>query len=88
MGRLIDLTGHQFGILTVRERAEQTDETRSSLWHCECRCGEFIIARSTDLTGGQKRRCGPGCKYSPPKTRFTFTTMGQAAETTRFGKTR
>jgi hypothetical protein len=54
-----DLTGHTFGWLRVIEQAEPGfNEARQSLWKCECRCGEVITARGSDLTAGSKRKCG------------------------------
>jgi len=82
----IDLTGQTFGLLTVRERAG-ANEARHSLWRCECRCGEFITARGSNLTECMKRRCGPKCKFQKERPVFRVTTIdGRAGESTRFGK--
>ncbi len=56
--RTKDLTGKQFGILTVVE----FDSIRkgSAFWLCRCECGQSSVARSASLTGGQTKSCG--CK--------------------------
>ena len=73
----IDLTGHVFGLLTVREAAG-FNERRQSIWKCECLCGEFITTRGSDLVSGDRRRCSSvNCRYQPPRIRISFTTIGQ-----------
>lgn len=56
MARAVDLTGQQFGRLTVVERAGQTP-AGNSLWRCSCSCGGQVVARAQRLRGGQKS-CG------------------------------
>lgn len=56
MGKpLIDLTGQQFGRLTVLARAGFDGKT---LWRCSCECGKETIARSPSLRNGTHRSCG------------------------------
>ena len=55
MPKLRDLTGQRFGRLTVMERAD----TRGRVaWLCKCDCGNEIITRGDNLTGGGSISCG------------------------------
>lgn len=57
MGKLIDITGEKFGLLTVLEYKGKTDD-RHSLWLCQCDCGNKTIAKGNALKNGKKRSCG------------------------------
>ena len=72
-------------ILTVLEFVG-CSETGHSQFRCECRCGEFITARSTDLVGGTKRKCSQTCTWNRPRVRFTFGTIYDGASSTKFGR--
>lgn len=52
-----DLTGLQFGRLTVVERQGIEKE---SLWLCRCECGKEIVVAQSRLTSGKTTSCG--CK--------------------------
>lgn len=54
-GRLIDLTGQRFGMLTVIGLAERTKATR---WKCVCDCGKETIVTSQNLRRGGFYSCG------------------------------
>ena len=58
----IDLTGRQFGRLTVIERSSERYTAPSGsvrpLWVCRCTCGETCIVASNSLLGGGTRSCG------------------------------
>lgn len=62
MGRKIrDLTGQNFGNLTVVERAPDyinPNGKRYTRWKCICSCGNEHISRTTDLTSGRSKSCG------------------------------
>lgn len=61
MGKLKDLTGHRFGMLTVVRRYEQNDKYNKPLWVCNCDCGKKnIIVKGSALVQGHKWNCG--CK--------------------------
>ena len=65
---MIDLTGKQFGKLTVITRAENT---RAGLtqWLCQCECGTIKTIRGTHLRSGRIISCG--CvRRGPCPTRF------------------
>lgn len=71
MGKPInDLTGKEFGRLLVIRRHYYIDvedfckrkpskcRKGSPLWHCECICGEMVVASSALLSTGRKKSCG------------------------------
>ena len=51
-----DLTGRQFGELTVLKRLEN-DKNGFSLWLCRCSCGAEYVAKGTHLVTGKRTRC-------------------------------
>ena len=53
----IDLTGQQFGRLTVLKFAEM-DKGRNSKWLCECECGNEKIVYMSGLRTGDSQSCG------------------------------
>ncbi len=55
MGKLIDLTGKRFGLLTVIKRLDSTSGHTN--WECRCDCGNITKARSTVLISGHKQFC-------------------------------
>lgn len=55
-----DLTGMQFGKLTVIERAENTPNGNAR-WLCQCNCmgpNSLVIVRAHDLKNGKTKSCG------------------------------
>ena len=56
MSKLIDLTGKQFGLLTVLNRsAEKAVRVK---WHCICQCGNEITVEGQHLRNGATISCG------------------------------
>ena len=53
----IDLTGKQFGKLTVIKRAENPND-RNAKWLCKCDCGGEIVVYGQSLRTGDTRSCG------------------------------
>ena len=55
--RTQDLTGRQFGKLTV---ICKTSERRNGfvIWQCRCECGSITSVTTNNLTGGTVRSCG------------------------------
>lgn len=53
----MDLTGQQFGRLTVLQRAEK-DKWGGQLWHCRCGCGQTSQVRASNLRAGTTTSCG------------------------------
>lgn len=52
-----DLTGQQFGLLTVIGRVGN-DKQGNALWRCRCDCGNETIIRGYLLRAGNARSCG------------------------------
>ena len=57
---LEDLTGRQFGFLTVVNLAEKGYKNHHAKWTCLCACGKTKIISSSDLKKGSTISCG--CK--------------------------
>lgn len=57
MSKLIDLTGEQFGRLTVVARAG-VNAAGAATWLCRCRCGNFATVARGELKQGKTRSCG------------------------------
>lgn len=60
MNKKYDITGKQFGYLTVIERDVKTIGERNAKWVCKCECGNYSIATYGDLRRGHTTSCG--CK--------------------------
>lgn len=58
--RLIDLTGQQFGSLTVVQRAPYNDKNNKPIWECRCECGNICYRSGFNLRKHQTNSCG--CK--------------------------
>ena len=60
MGKLIDLTGQQFGRLTVLHRAPKPEGLTSSsaFWLCLCECGKEKVISGNVLRQGKAKSCG------------------------------
>lgn len=56
--RAEDLTGKQFGRLTVLERGPNRNGKSSARWRCRCVCGNETLTRATMLRNGQAQSCG------------------------------
>ena len=57
MGKLVDLTGKQFGNWTVIQRDENSQK-RNIYWVCRCKCGTIRSVAGTSLRGGISTSCG------------------------------
>ena len=61
MSKFIDLTGRQFGKLTVLYRDEPLVNSKrkyKTMWHCKCECGKEKSIRMDALVGGRTKSCG------------------------------
>ena len=56
MGTALDLTGMQFGSLTVIEKAE--NHKKATLWRCRCSCGREAVVQLGNLRSGHSKSCG------------------------------
>lgn len=59
MRKSSDLTGKQFGKLTVLEKTNR-QEDRYWVWRCRCDCGREILVNTKRLTRGTVSHCGCG----------------------------
>ena len=57
--RFNDLTGQQFGRLTVIKFAGFNGA--SAAWHCKCRCGKKSVITARSLRSGHTKSCGCIC---------------------------
>ena len=60
MPKFIDLTGKTFGRLTVIERVDRPEGSKSKkiCWLCECECGNNKVVVGDHLRSGNTRSCG------------------------------
>ena len=60
MGKIIDLTGQRFGMLTVIEQAPKPEgsHSTSAFWRCRCDCGNEKIISGNVLKAGKSKSCG------------------------------
>ncbi|CZY44048.1 hypothetical protein ACLB5K_004550 [Enterobacter hormaechei] len=72
MRKTIDLTGNQFGKLTVLTYANK-DKSGVSMWLCSCECGTEKVIRSNALRSGRTQSCGcmSGAKHGHRRTKET-----------------
>ncbi|MCD7856217.1 MAG: hypothetical protein LUG55_00095 [Clostridiales bacterium] len=70
-----DLTGQQFGKLTVLCPTEKRADQGSVVWHCRCDCGSECDVSSRRLTRGKVRSCG--CLSHPPLKDYVGKTFGR-----------
>lgn len=57
MGQVVDLTGIEFGRLTVVERCGR-DNRGEAMWLCVCECGKERKIRGSSLRVGLTKSCG------------------------------
>lgn len=90
--RARDLTGQQFGRLTVIERDFNVEGKKGAYWKCRCECGNIKTIRGYSLTKGVTVSCGCFNTYinSQPKVitdmtgkRFGRLTVIKRAESHR-----
>lgn len=77
-----DLTGKQFGMLTVLNLDHKLKQGRHVRvkWKCLCKCGTLSIVVSDNLVGGHTKSCG--C-FKVEATRISKTTHGHTSGWTR-----
>ena len=56
MGKLIDITGNNYGYLTVICRSDNIK--RRTMWECQCMCGNTTIVEGNKLKTGHTKSCG------------------------------
>ena len=73
MGRKIDLTGKQFGKLTVIEEYSERTPQGSVQWLCKCECGNTTIVSGDNLRRNHTLSCGCLHKESAQKRLIDLT---------------
>jgi hypothetical protein len=68
----IDEIGHKYGKLTVLKHHGGGKHT-SSLWLCQCECGNTIVVSGIKLRAGGKKSCG--CQHPLPKGKAAFNAL-------------
>lgn len=90
MGKLIDLTGQNFGRLRVICRDNNVDSSKGAYWICECQCGKKKSVKGIYLRNGLTQSCGCLNKeiISRPKEipdmigkKFNYLTVKERAKT-------
>lgn len=57
MRKVINLTGKQYGRLTVIKHIGK-DKYNNAIWLCQCSCGNIITIRGATLRSGKAKSCG------------------------------
>jgi len=60
MAKRIDITGNNYGDLTVIKLSDQRNDYGKSLWECLCSCGDTTHVLGASLRSGHYKSCG--CK--------------------------
>lgn len=60
-GKMADISGMKFGLLTVIESTEKRAANGSVIWKCLCECGNFTEVPANQLIRGHTMSCG--CKH-------------------------
>jgi hypothetical protein len=68
MTKLIDETGHRYGLLTVIKKV--VNEKDRMAWLCDCDCGKSKIVKGSYLRAGLVKSCG--CLFKFPKGEAGF----------------
>lgn len=87
--KVMDLSGEQFGKLTVIGKYPERIDGRF-MWKCRCECGNVVYAFTKDLRYGSKAHCGCGFKPDPQKMladRVEGTRRGSLTRGTRSDNT-
>lgn len=58
MGKLIDLTGKQFGNWIVLKKSDSTNKCGHVKWLCQCGCGNIREVSGVLLRNGESKSCG------------------------------
>jgi len=58
MGKLIDISGQHFGLLTIVCREGNQQGYSGTIWRCRCECGKEVVVYKGNLTSGKSLSCG------------------------------
>lgn len=53
-----DLVGKRFGRLKVEAETDQRASNGAIVWKCKCRCGDYALVATHNLTSGNTLSCG------------------------------
>jgi len=67
MGKLIDISGQHFGLLTIVCREGNQQGYSGTIWRCRCECGKEVVVYKGNLTSGKSLSCG--CLGNTRKTK-------------------
>ena len=70
VGTAEDLTGKQYGQLTVLYRVKNTGNTRGAKWRCQCSCGNITDVLAANLKRNHTLSCGCLQKKKTASARF------------------
>lgn len=79
-----DLTGMQFGKLTVLKKSGNKAKDGNPLWLCRCECGNMIETTKRRLITGNTSSCG--CGKKPPLKDWIGKRFGKLTVTAYAGK--
>jgi recombination endonuclease VII len=57
-GKVKDLTGKRFGVLTVVSLSDKRTKTNAKYYNCVCDCGNSFVVRQSSLVTGNTISCG------------------------------
>lgn len=57
MAKKVDLTGKQFGKLTVLKKSDKK-HPKGTVWECQCECGNIYYGITSELNNGRVKSCG------------------------------
>ncbi len=72
--RIVDISGHRYGKLTVLHRHSEKSKSGRIMWFCVCDCGKTCVVQSNNLRSGNTKSCG--CEGSRTKIGQKFATHG------------
>ena len=78
MGKLIDLTGQQFGRLTVIKRGAGSANNGNAVWICRCECGKYTTVAGNFLRRKKNPTRSCGCLRKEIGERSIKDLTGQA----------
>lgn len=69
-----DLIGKKYGRLIVLNK-EPSQKTRSTMWKCQCECGNIVVVRADSLKRKLTQSCGCLCKEKITKHNMCKTKL-------------
>lgn len=76
MEKINDITGRQYGRLTVLHRDGTSSDGNHALWRCRCDCGNEVSVKGTSLRRGDTKSCGKHTRADHDRIDLTGITVG------------